>query len=145
MDRQLLSFAQVRLHQHRRGGAPESEGAGQGCSGKTVLDTCTVVLFGLWLILNKHFIAEPARSTSLPGFVSDTIYEMSTKMRGQFRCDSECSPYNRSATIQHVVQACPVVILLPRQLTSAYVNALTCRKSRVNEIFQSYGTFWAHK
>ena len=30
----------------------------------------------LWLILDKHFIAKPARATSLPRFVSDTIYEM---------------------------------------------------------------------
>ena len=36
---------------------------------KTVFDTCTAVLFGLWPILNKHFIAKPARATSLPRFV----------------------------------------------------------------------------
>ena len=29
---------------------------------------------GLWLILHKHFIAKPARATSSPRFVSDTIY-----------------------------------------------------------------------
>ena len=27
------------------------------------------VLFGLWPILNKHFIAKPARAASLPRFV----------------------------------------------------------------------------
>jgi hypothetical protein len=34
--------------------------------------TCAV-LFGLWRIRNKHFIAKPARATSLPRFISDTI------------------------------------------------------------------------
>ena len=37
----------------------------------------------LWLILDKHFIAKPARATSLPDLFSDTIYEMATEIRGR--------------------------------------------------------------
>ena len=35
---------------------------------------------GLWLILHKHFIAKPARATSLPRFVSGIIYELAHRM-----------------------------------------------------------------
>ena len=48
----------------------------------------------LWLILDKHFIAKPARATSLPRFVSDTIYEMGTEMKGRFTSARECLPYD---------------------------------------------------
>ena len=36
----------------------------------------------LWLVLDKHFIAKPAHATSLPRFVSDTIYEMGGLFEG---------------------------------------------------------------
>ena len=48
----------------------------------------------LWLILDKHFIAKPARATALPRFVSDTIYEMGTEMKGRFTSARECLPYD---------------------------------------------------
>ena len=42
----------------------------------SLLGCSEVASIGLWLILNKHFIAKPARATSSPRFVSDTIYEL---------------------------------------------------------------------
>jgi hypothetical protein len=35
-----------------------------------------MALLRLWLVLTKHFIAKPARTTWSPRFVSDTIYEL---------------------------------------------------------------------
>ena len=48
------------------------------CSGCKIVPVRTKIR--LWLILDKHFIAKPARTTSLPRFLSDTIYEMGTRL-----------------------------------------------------------------
>ena len=48
------------------------------CSGCKIVSVRTKIR--LWLILDKHFIAKPARTTSLPRFLSDTIYEMGTRL-----------------------------------------------------------------
>ena len=61
----------------------------------------------LWLILDKHFIAKPARTTSLPRFVSDTIYEMGTEMKGRFTSAlSACHTFCASGPMPLLSSAC---------------------------------------
>ena len=68
------------------------------CSGCKIVSVRTKIR--LWLILDKHFIAKPARAASLPRFVSDTIYEMGTRlMRFQ-------SPHLSASRIRDAVHFC---------------------------------------
>ena len=46
----------------------------------SVFEHYCIVSFGLWRIRNKHFIAKPVRATSLPRFISDTIYGMGGRL-----------------------------------------------------------------
>ena len=79
----------------------------------------------------------------------DMLVDMSVDMRVDMHVDMcvdmrvlpvsliERPSRNRSAMIQHVVQACSAVLPLIRELPSAYISALTCRKPRFHKFTQS--------
>ena len=84
---------------------------------------------GLWLILNKHFIAKPACATSLPRFVSDTIYKMGAPLIGFFRCDGSAS---------HAGSRWPRTAILAFVTDSTYADRLCMHVVRSRSVRHAY-------